>query len=371
MHNSMTEISSITHDNQPLTARRASEGTNDILFLARASGYFVVAMVLLSSVLAPSSHAEEASLEPLKCDPALVLGVQACAKCHEKEITVWKQTPHSQTFETLHRKPEAKEITKRLGLRTVKRNDTCVKCHYTQQQQDERIRVVSGVSCESCHGASKNWNPLHNDYGGPNVTKEMESDEHRRQRREASITAGMNNPSNVYLIARQCLSCHTTPEEELVNVGGHQPGSPDFELVAWSQGMVRHNFLRTGGGYNAEATPAQLRVMYVVGVMADLEASFRATAKATKKGKFGIASAQRAAALKRKLLEIQKLTDNPHVKQAMDIALQTPLQLGQQQSLESAANAVGKAAFAFAQDADGEQLSAIDPLLPDPSTYKK
>ena len=178
----------------------------------------------------------------------------ACAKCHEKEVQQWKQTPHFVTFESLHRKPEAKAITKRLGLSTVKRNDTCVKCHYTQQQKGSRVRVVSGISCESCHGASENWNPLHNDYGGANVTKEMESPEHRQQRIEASIAAGMNNPSNPYLIARQCLACHTTPDEKLVNVGGHTAGSPDFELVAWSQGMIRHNFLRTGGTSNGTAS---------------------------------------------------------------------------------------------------------------------
>lgn len=327
-------------------------------------------MLLLASFAVPCPAAET-NLEPIKCDPALVLGSESCAKCHENEVRQWKQTPHSRTFEELHRKPEAKEITKRLGLSSVKRNETCVKCHYTQMLKGSRVRVVSGVSCESCHGAGRYWVPLHNDYGGPNVTKEMESTEHRQQRRDASIAAGMNNPSNLYLVARQCLACHTTPEEKLVNVGGHKPGSRDFELVAWSQGMVRHNFLRTNGTSNATLTPAQLRVMYVVGVMADLEASLRATAKATTKAPFGIASAQRAAGLKRKLLEIQQSIDDPHVQQAMDAALLAPLRLNQQEALLSAADAIGKAAFTFAQQADGNELAALDPLLPSPDVYKR
>ena len=66
--------------------------------------------------------------------------------------------------------------------------------------------------------------------------------------------------------------------------GGHLAGSQDFELVAWSQGMVRHNFVRTGGTANGAPSPAELRVMYVVGVMADLEYSLRAVAAATRKG---------------------------------------------------------------------------------------
>ncbi len=353
--------------NELMTNQRTTNslGANDYLHWS-----FVHWSLVIILLLAAPRAAAETNLEPIKCDPALVLGSESCAKCHENEVRRWKQTPHCQTFETLHRKPEAKAITKRLGLSTVKRNDTCVKCHYTQQQQGTRVRVVDGVSCESCHGASKNWTPLHNDYGGPNVTKEMESAEHRQQRREASIAAGMNNPTNLYLIARQCLACHTTPEEQLVNVGGHQPGSPDFELVAWSQGMVRHNFLRTNGTSNAAATPAELRVMYVVGVMADLEASLRATSKATIKAPFGTASAQRAARLKRKLYEIQQVIEDPNVQQAMDAALMAPLKLNQQDVLASAAESVGKAAFAFAQSADGNDLAALDSLLPDPSKYK-
>jgi len=247
----------------------------------------------LFGLLATPCYAEDVTDAPdIKCNPASVLGAESCAKCHEHELSQWKQTPHYATFESLHRKPEAKEIVKKLGLKSVKRNDVCVNCHYTRQEVGDRVRVVAGVSCESCHGGAKDWLALHNDYGGPAATRADESAEHRRQRIEASVAAGMNNPANLYLIARQCLACHTTPDEKLVNVGGHAPGSLDFELVSWSQGMVRHNFLRTQGTANATLSPAQLRVMYVVGVMADLEASFRATAQATTKATFGTTSAE-------------------------------------------------------------------------------
>jgi len=317
------------------------------------------------------ASAAEPNLEPLRCDPAQVLGANSCAKCHEQELQQWKLTPHYALFESLHRKPEAKAITQRLGLSSIKRNETCVKCHYTQQQQGSRVRVVAGVSCESCHGAAKDWITLHNDYGGPNVTKELESAENRQHRIETSVAVGMNNPANLYRIARQCLACHTTPDEKLVNVGGHTPGSRDFELVAWSQGIVRHNFLRTGGAANGKPSQAQLRVMYVVGVMADLEASLRATAQATTKATFGVTAAQRAAGLKRKLLEIQQLTDDPHVQQALDAALLAPLKLNQSEPLQAAAKSIGQAAFAFAEKADGNDLAALDSLLPKPNQYKQ
>jgi len=331
----------------------------------------VLSCLLLALLVRNPCAAGDVDLQPLRCDPAQVLGADSCAKCHENEVRQWKLTPHFGTFDTLHRKPEAKAITKRLGLSTVKRNDTCVKCHYTQQQQGSRTRVVAGVSCESCHGAAKDWIALHNDYGGPNVTKDAESAEHRQQRLDTSIASGMNNPTNLYLVARQCLACHTTPDEQLVNVGGHAPGSADFELVAWSQGIVRHNFLRTGGTANGTATQEQLRVMYIVGVMADLEASLRATAQATTKATFGTANARRAAGLKHKLLEIQQLTENTYVQQALDTALHAPLKLNQRESLMTAADAIGKAAMAFAAQADGSDLAAIDSLLPAVSSYKQ
>ncbi len=303
-------------------------------------------------------------------DPTKILGPDSCTKCHEKEILQWHMTPHFQTFDFLHRLPEAKAIADRLGLNSVKRNETCVVCHYTQQQIDSRVRVIAGVSCESCHGAAKDWIALHNDYGGPDITRETETPAHRQERITASVKAGMNNPTNLYLIARQCLSCHTTPNEQLVNVGGHAAGSREFELVAWSQGLVRHNFLRTNGTSNAQASQAELRKIYVVGVLADLEASLRATATATVKARFGIASAQRAARLKQRLYDISQVVSDPHIDAALQAALSVPLQLEHQEELNIAADVVGKAAFEFAKDADGEKLTAIDPLLPKPEQYK-
>ena len=354
-------------------ARRWIRGETDtarrILSWQSTPRRFVFAFVLW--LWPGQSSATEQDFNPLQCDPTRVLGANSCAKCHENELRQWMQTPHHESFESLHRKPEAKAITKRLGLSTVKRNDTCVQCHYTQQQKGERLRVVAGVSCESCHGAARDWLALHNDYGGPNATRATESEQHRQQRRDASVAAGMNNPMNVYLIARQCLACHTTPDEQLVNIGGHKPGTPEFELVSYSQGIVRHNFLRTGGASNGAATQAQLRVMYVVGVMADLEASLRATAQATVKAPFGVASAQRAAGLKRRLNVIRETIDDPYVQQALDAALHAPLKLNQSETLLAAAEKIGSAAFEFAANADGSKLAALDPLLPKPEQYKQ
>ena len=122
-------------------------------------------------------------LEPAKPpEPSLVLGNEACVKCHTAEVQVWKKTPHASTFEQLHRKPEAKTIASKLGLNSIKNSGRCVACHYTQQQTaDATTRVISGVSCESCHGAAKNWMAIHHDFGGEDFTRLDESPTHRRK----------------------------------------------------------------------------------------------------------------------------------------------------------------------------------------------
>ncbi len=325
--------------------------------------------MIAASMLLAAGTGEVPEFTPRQCDPARVVGPDTCIKCHESEMKQWMQTPHYRTFDVLHRTPEAKEIAKKMDLRSIKRNDTCVTCHYTRQLQGTRERVVAGVSCESCHGGAKDWLNLHADYGGPNITREMETAGHREKRLAESIAAGMNNPTNLYLMARQCLSCHTVPDEKLVNVGGHKAGTDDFELVAWSQGSVRHNFVRSDGAVNATSDPARLRVMYVVGAMADLEASLRAVSKATEMSTYGRTSAARAARTKQRLWDIQRKIDHPLVAKALDAVSQLELKLGNESQILAAADAVGAAAYEFA-DVDGNTIAEVDAMLPDPSQYK-
>jgi hypothetical protein len=316
------------------------------------------------------AFAEEAKVGPAVPDASKIVGPDQCAKCHQPEIQQWMQTPHFATFDSLHRQPRAKEIAEKLGLQSIKRSNVCTECHYTLQNQEGRERVVAGVSCESCHGGALGWLALHADYGGNGITRATETAEHRVKRVNESVAQGMNNPHNIYLIAKQCYDCHTVPNEKLVNVGGHLAGSQDFELVAWSQGMVRHNFVRTGGGTNATLTSEELREMYVVGVLTDLEYSLRAVAAATDKATFGVTSAQRAARMKKRLHEIQNQVNEPLLKPALDAVATVELRLGNKAAITAAADAVGKAAYEFADQADGKRLAAIDAMLPAPKQYK-
>jgi hypothetical protein len=331
------------------------------------SGLLVVAILLMNS---REVTAEGTSAGPAVPEAAKVVGPDQCAKCHQAELQQWQQTPHFATFDSLHRKPRAKEIADKLGEKSIKRSPVCTQCHYTLQNQEGRDRVVAGVSCESCHGGALSWLTSHSDFGGAGITRATESPAHREKRVNESVAQGMNNPHNIYLIARQCYDCHTVPNERLVNVGGHQAGSQGFELVSWSQGMVRHNFVRTGGTANATLKPEELRVMYVVGVMTDLEYSLRAAATATEKSTFGMTSAQRAARMKKRLVEIQKAVNDPLIEPALNAVATVELRLGNNDAIIAAADAVSSAAKEFAEKADSQRLASIDSLLPPPSAYK-
>ena len=306
-------------------------------------------------------------------NPHQVMGVESCEKCHASEIQTWKRTPHSETFLTLHRKPEAQQIASKLGINNFKSDSNCIQCHYTMKADSpgsSEFEAIAGVSCESCHGAAQDWINVHNDYGGQNVTKAQESVEHRLQRLSKSIQLGMRNPVNVYLVAQSCYRCHTVPDERLVNIGGHNAGSLDFELVSWSQGTVRHNFVRTDGKANAEETVERTRLLFVAGMIADLEFSMRATAKATEKAAFGVTSAQRTARALERLRSAQSKLSLPILDEIIQVASGVALKLNNRQPLESAADAIHKLGLRFAATIPGSQLSAMDAFIPPKDKWK-
>lgn len=302
--------------------------------------------------------------------PALVVGSDACAKCHAAEVNTWKQTPHHDTFLTLHRKPQAQEIAKKMGVSSFKHDSACIKCHYSMQEHSGTLEPIAGVSCESCHGPAKNWLDSHHDYGGPGVKRLQESPEHRHQRLVSSISKGMRNPENVYLVAQSCYRCHTVPDEKLVNVGGHVAGSLNFELVAWSQGMIRHNFVRSEGKSNQPSDPARLRVMFVSGMIADLEFSLRATAEATAKETFGTTSAGRASRAGKRIAAAQEKLSQPVLAEVLEVFKSVQLKLNNREQLVAAADKIGELGVRFAATVDGSQLTALDAFMPKQDQWK-
>jgi hypothetical protein len=180
----------------------------------------------------------------------------------------------------------------------------------------------------------------------------------------------MRNPINVYMVAQSCYRCHTVPDEQLVNVGGHKAGSLDFEIVAWSQGSIRHNFVRTDGQTNDPSDPNRLRLMFVSGMIADLEFSLRATAAATEKAEFGITSAKRAARAAKRIAAAQTKLNQPLLDDVLAVYKSVTLKLNNRSQLLEAADSITALGIRFAATVNGADLVAIEPFIPQPDRWK-
>jgi hypothetical protein len=302
-------------------------------------------------------------------DPDKVQGPEACGECHKQEVEAWKLTHHFATFNEMHRTDDAKAIAEKMGIRRIKSESLCLNCHYTEKQSPDGPAVIAGVACESCHGAARDWINVHNDYG-KGFKKETEPADHRAMRLSAALKAGMLRPDDIYSVAQNCFQCHIVTEEKLVNVGGHTAGSADFELLAFSQGEVRHNFFASAGKINADDSPARARLLFAVGTLLDLEYSLRAVGRATEKATYAITYAHRVKAIKVKLAAINQLAPTPEITDALADTDKIALKLNNSDELNSAADRVQALAKAFAAAHDGNDLAALDSLLPKPDAYK-
>ncbi len=301
-------------------------------------------------------------------DPEKIVNSESCGECHASAFEVWRKTTHQTGFRTLHRKAAAEEIAERMGFRLLKRDSLCLSCHYTATVQRDELRAISGVSCESCHGAARDWIDVHNDYGGKGLDHTNEPPEHRRQRIEESIAAGMRRSSdNFYALMSSCFRCHMVPDEDLVNVGGHGTGSGDFELVAWTSGEIRHNFLESflgdGGGENPERPMTHKRVVYVLGRALALEHSLRAMAEATEKGVFAKAAARRVRKTLRDVRALGQRLDLPELASMVATVRALDVRPNQRQAMLTAAEAIGVSARTFLDSHDGQQLASLDGVI--------
>jgi cytochrome c554/c'-like protein len=221
-------------------------------------------------------------------------GAKVCEECHEAENTIWEKTKHYTAFRTAHRepksanKPSPKKILKAVGgQKRMKRNKACSLCHYTLEQKSAASKPVarSGTSCESCHGASSEYLALHDNYGGKGIKREKETPQHKKQRIEQSRSAGLIWPSMKYQVAENCMTCHGLAHPDLTGdtlakmLGAGHPINPDFELVKYSQGTVRHRYYPPDRTANREMTLKEQAELFVIGHAAALVSAQEAQSK--------------------------------------------------------------------------------------------
>lgn len=317
-------------------------------------------------------------------DPGVKMrGATECKNCHFHQLAgnAWGKSAHSASFMTRHKSNAAKKQIRALRdakiagvVRSMKTSERCIDCHYSGTRANNKFRAKEGVSCESCHGPADDWVTVHNDYGAGRTAGD-EPNEHRRQRIAKSEAAGMIRSDAVYDFARNCLSCHIVDDEAVVNIGGHSSGSDEFELVAWSQGEVRHNFTRfngpvkTAGNVNRVATQEKRRVMYVVGWAVDLSLSLEALAKAQKKnGKYATAMQDRVARALGKLQKVGGVAAQIGPLHAEISAIN--LGIAENAKLKNLAESAAAFARDFPTGHDRSKLAAVDAFLPAPESYR-
>jgi Cytochrome c554 and c-prime len=301
-------------------------------------------------------------------DPAKTVGPNACAECHKQEAEAWKGTHHFKTFRDMPRNAEANKIADRMGVRRVKVESLCLKCHFTVQQKDNKPEPVSGISCESCHSAGQDWIKVHSGYSGKKADTESKAEKDARWK--LADSKGMIRPHDLYQLAKNCYSCHVVPQEELVNKGGHKAGSA-FELLSWSQGEVRHTTWHSKGKENVPANAARKRMLYLVGLGVELETALRAVAKATVRKVYAFEMAKRVNRARTQLAAAAKAAANvPEIAKMVEISHSTGLKLNNERLLTAAADGVAQQLASLTEKYDGATMAGLDSLLPAPDKFK-
>jgi len=185
----------------------------------RSFGTFVLGTLLLGALSLAAA--------PPPAEAQTYTGPSKCVGCHdhERQAKKWqKEEPaalkgkaHYNTLKQLDA-PKSAQWTKAIGQADpydVK--GSCVRCHGTVYRGDAN----AGVSCESCHGPSSNYNDIHQEKGAY----------------AKAVAAGLRDlkekPPN---IVKACVECHVLTDRKLA-AAGHPTGA-DFDAGASIQKLV-------------------------------------------------------------------------------------------------------------------------------------
>ena len=294
-----------------------------------------------------------------------------CLSCHENEVKAWQKTHHYKSADQLE-DDKAYEWAEALGIEDDPvESKLCMQCHVSVTQKG-----VTGVSCESCHGAAEKWVKRHYDFG-PGIKPEesdKETPEHRKARYAELDKLGMVRPGRIYSFVSNCQGCHMIPQEKLVNSTAHKATTDGFELVAWTHGEVRHNFLDNKD--NPEQPKERKRTYFVAGKIAEVEYGLRGLAMAKEAGgRYETAVKKRVMEAKDSLTKIEAGLSDADAKAQVEAVLDAlggaELKAGNPKPLTEAADKVRQAGEAFAtMFADGTKLEGIDGLVPGADKFK-
>ncbi len=300
------------------------------------------------------------------------VGPERCGECHKKEYKAWLLSSHSSLLTDGYDEDtteEVEQIAEELDVFDVESDGICEGCHYNFYRDVLDEEEITATDCEACHGPGAGWVDVHSSFGsrdGQQIrSAEDESPEHRQQRVRKSLREGWRSPTHSTVdLVNQCFVCHIGPDEEIVNEGGHDPGSR-IDLVSWLSGEIRHNFQRTGQGENAPLTPERRRVLHIIGRSLDVEHGIRGLSEAYSDGSF-LGGLRRR--IERSLGELKKVSGQTNIEEVREIirlaeSIPRVAGGGGRRNARKVADRIHAEVERFAAQHDGSQLAAIDSLI--------
>lgn len=198
-------------------------------------------------------------------------GVASCAgsTCHgraegngavvrQDEIATWQDPSsssgaHSRAYAVLAGR-RGKLIAASLGLGPATSAPACLGCHATfvpSERRGPRFQLSDGVGCESCHGASEQWLPLHYAVGASHGE---------------NVAAGLTPLEKPKVRANVCLDCHYGSKKtgQFVTHAMMAAGHPrvSFELDLFSALQQHHE---EDADYRARKRPTNSVRLWAVG----------------------------------------------------------------------------------------------------------
>src|SRR5438874_3883777 len=74
-----------------------------------------------------------------------LVGPESCRACHAEAYRIWSQGPHARAVDSL--------------TADQRRSALCLSCHSRDEQRSNPADPVAGVSCETCHGGGRYYQP--------------------------------------------------------------------------------------------------------------------------------------------------------------------------------------------------------------------
>lgn len=214
-------------------------------------------LIALASALLAIAMSSEAMAQQ-----AEYLGFRACTKCHDAQGDTWRTSPHAKAYDSLkpNTKADAKVKAKLDPAKDYTQDQNCIGCHVTgygmpggfnPSASADDMKLLVGVTCESCHGAGGKYRTLHGEASDRLKSQGAMTD------RKLLVDAGQN-----FDMEKACARCHQNFEGGTASHPAKPPYTPFTPNV---DAKYRFDFMKSvmaSGSKNPVHTHFKLRGVF-------------------------------------------------------------------------------------------------------------